>query len=161
MNTTASLPEVTPTQSGQGTAAYPDPSFAHPAYGDSGYATQAPYTAPAAPAGAAGGPGATGAVGPAGTASAAGKSSPEAVRIFAIVSFVLGIASIVSGWTFLAPIAGLVFGIIALRRHTTERTLALWGVWLNGIMLAFTAIGMLIGVTILGAGLLAIPFTGF
>ena len=155
MNTTASLPEVTPTQSDQGTTAYPDSSFAHPAYGDSGTAPQAPYTAPAAPAGAAG------VAGPAGTPSAAGKSSPETVRIFAIVSFVLGIASIVSGWTFLAPIAGLVFGIIALRRHTTERTLALWGVWLNGIMLAFTAIGMLISVTILGAGLLAIPFTGF
>ncbi|MBL3691051.1 hypothetical protein D3226_13990 [Leucobacter chromiireducens subsp. chromiireducens] len=75
-----------------------------------------------------------------------------------MVGFVLGIASIVSSWTFIAPIAGLILSILALRRGTTERTLALWGVWLNSIMLAFTAIGILIGAVALGAGLLALPF---
>ena len=84
--------------------------------------------------------------------------STENSRIFAIVGFVLGIASIVSGWTFVAPIAGLIFSILALRRGTSERTLALWGVWLNAIMLALTAIGILAGVVALGAGLLALPF---
>ncbi|GAA1615190.1 DUF4190 domain-containing protein [Leucobacter chromiireducens] len=82
----------------------------------------------------------------------------ENSRVFAIVGFVLGIASIVSSWTFIAPIAGLILSILALRRGTTERTLALWGVWLNSIMLAFTAIGILIGAVALGAGLLALPF---
>lgn len=62
---------------------------------------------------------------------------------FAITSFVLGIASIVSGWTFFAPIVGLVFGILALRRKAKERTLALWGVWINAIMLALSALMVL------------------
>lgn len=59
---------------------------------------------------------------------------------FSITSFVLGIASIVSGWTFVAPILGLVFGLLALRRQTKERTLALWGVWLNAAMLVLTVL---------------------
>ncbi len=71
---------------------------------------------------------------------------------FAIASFVIGIASILSAWTFVAPIVGLVLGILALRRNTKERTLALWGVWLNGAMLAFAAVGLvlLIGLTSFG-----------
>lgn len=77
---------------------------------------------------------------------------------FAITSFVLGIASIVSGWTFFAPIAGLILGILALRRGTTERTLALWGVWLNGVMLALSLIGIVVFGALLGAGMLALPF---
>ena len=77
---------------------------------------------------------------------------------FAITSFVLGIASIVSGWTFFAPIAGLILGILALRRGTTERTLALWGVWLNGVMLALSLIGIVVFGALVGAGILALPF---
>ena len=79
-------------------------------------------------------------------------------RAFAITSFVLGIASVVSGWTFVAPIAGLILGIIALRRNTNERTLALWGVWLNGIMLALAALAIVAFALLLGAGLIALPF---
>lgn len=72
---------------------------------------------------------------------------------FSVASFVIGIASILSAWTFVAPIVGLVLGILALRRNTTERTLALWGVWLNGAMLAFAAIGLVlfIGLASFGA----------
>jgi heme/copper-type cytochrome/quinol oxidase subunit 2 len=66
----------------------------------------------------------------------------ERERAFAITSFVLGIASVVSGWTFIAPIVGLIFGVLALRRGTSERTLALWGVWLNIAMLALTVIAV-------------------
>ena len=79
-------------------------------------------------------------------------------RAFAITSFVLGIASVVSGWTFIAPITGLILGVLALRRNTSERTLALWGVWLNAAMLALTALAVLVVVTLLGFGLLTIPF---
>lgn len=74
---------------------------------------------------------------------------------FAITSFVLGIASIVSSWTFIAPIIGLIFGILALRRGTKERTLALWGVWLNGVMLALTALIVLGFVALAGFGILS------
>lgn len=72
---------------------------------------------------------------------------------FAITSFVLGIASIVSGWTFIAPIVGLVFGVLALRRNTTERTLALWGVWLNIAMLALTVLAIFAAVIFFGFAL--------
>lgn len=72
--------------------------------------------------------------------SAPASASDENSRTFAITSFVLGIASIVSGWTVVAPAVGLIFGIISLRRNTSERTLALWGVWLNAAMLALTAL---------------------
>lgn len=63
---------------------------------------------------------------------------------FAITSFVLGIASILSGWTVIAPIIGLVFGVLSLRRKTTERTLALWGVWMNAAILALAVVGLAI-----------------
>ena len=80
---------------------------------------------------------------------------------FAITSFVLGIASIVSSWTFIAPIAGLVLGILALRRNTSERTLALWGVWMNAIMLAGTVLVATIAFVVFGASLLAtLPYWG-
>ncbi|MBL3700858.1 DUF4190 domain-containing protein [Leucobacter luti] len=91
---------------------------------------------------------------------AAAPVNPETTRTFGIVSFVLGILSVVSGWTFFVPAAGLVFGILALRRGAPDRTLTLWGVWLNGVMLALTALGLLIGAVALGFGLFAIPFFG-
>lgn len=76
----------------------------------------------------------------------------------ALTSFMLGIASVVFGWTFVAPITGLILGSIALRRRTNDRTLALWGVWLNGIMLALTALALLAMLALIGFGLIAIPF---
>lgn len=64
----------------------------------------------------------------------------DAGRGMAIASFVIGLASIVSGWTFFAPLTGLILGIIALRRRSAERTLAIWGVALNGAILAIMVI---------------------
>lgn len=81
-------------------------------------------------------------------------------RTFAITSFVLGILSVVSGWTFIAPIIGLVLGVLALRRNTSERTLALWGVWTSGVMLALSVIAVAFGAMFLGLGFLAAPFIG-
>lgn len=85
-------------------------------------------------------------------------SNPDTTRGFAITSLVLGIASVVSGWTFFVPVAGLVFGILALRRGTTDRTLTLWGVWLNAIMLALTALTVLFFVVVISLGFFALPF---
>lgn len=83
----------------------------------------------------------------------------EHARGFAIAAFVIGIASVVAGWTFIAPIVGLVLGIIAIRRNTPERTFALWGIWLNAAMLILTAIAATLGLgiaTVLGiSGLFA------
>lgn len=73
---------------------------------------------------------------------------------FAITSFVLGLASVVSSWVFIPPIVGLVFGILALRRGTKERTLAIWGVALNAVMLGLTLLVVLGFVAIAGFGIL-------
>ena len=74
---------------------------------------------------------------------------------FAIASFVVGIASIVSGWTLVAPIVGLILGVLALRRDTKERTLALWGVWMNAAILALVAIMLVFGIGLLIFGMVA------
>lgn len=98
---------------------------------------------------------------PTATATVPETSERGHENAFAITSFVLGIASIVSSWTFIAPIAGLVLGILALRRNTSERTLALWGVWMNAIMLAGTVLALTALVLIGGIGIIAtLPFWG-
>ncbi len=79
---------------------------------------------------------------------------------FAVTSFVLGIASIVAGWTFIAPVVGLIFGIISLRRRTAERTLALWGVWLNAAMLALSALIAIVFVGLFGLSVLGGALSG-
>lgn len=76
-------------------------------------------------------------------------------RSFAIASFVIGLASIVSGWTLVAPVVGLILGVLALRRETPERTLALWGVWMNAAILALVAIMLVFGIGLLIFGLMA------
>lgn len=86
-------------------------------------------------------------------ASAPGPSQ-SANSAFAITSFVLGLASVVSSWVFIPPIVGLVFGILALRRGTKERTLAIWGVALNAVMLGLTLLVVLGVVAIAGFGIL-------
>ena len=113
------------------------PQNGAPQYGAPQYAPQAPAQAPTQPL-----PG-------------------EHSYGFAIASFVIGIASIIGGWTLIAPAVGLVLGIPALRRHTTERTLALWGVWLNGVILAFAAIGIVLLVGLASFGMLAGTFASF
>lgn len=57
-----------------------------------------------------------------------------------ITSFVLGLCSIVLGWTFIAPIVGLVLGIMARKREPRGRTFANWGIGLNSAMLILSAL---------------------
>ncbi|MBK0422786.1 DUF4190 domain-containing protein [Leucobacter sp. CSA2] len=97
--------------------------------------------------------------GPAAAAPRGPQPDPAGrTHTFTIASFILGIVSVVSGWTFIAPIVGLTLGVIALRRGTKDRALALWGVWLNAAMLAISAIVVLFSVLFVGMGLLAVPF---
>lgn len=93
---------------------------------------------------------------PAGPQRAPGKNSYG----YSIASFVLGIASIVSGWTFIAPIVGLVLGSLALKRNTPERTLALWGVWLNGVILGLAVLAVVLFITLASLGVMTGVFTG-
>lgn len=129
--TTAAPTTIAPETEPQYTQApYTQTPHAHPQYAP----TQAPNPAPAADA--------------------------QRAGAFAVTSFVLGIVSIAAGWTFVAPVIGLVFGILALRRGARERALAIWGVWLNGAMLAFSALMLLIGAGALGVAIASGIFTG-
>jgi hypothetical protein len=80
------------------------------------------------------------------------------VKTLSITSFVLGLASIAFGWTLVAPVAGLVVGIMALKREPLGRTFAIWGIVLNAVMLAGVAIGLIAAFVGLGIGLAALPF---
>lgn len=126
MTTNTALTQEAPT-TGQGTNA-------------SGSAPETLFAAPATTAQAAGTDFPAEAPGQTAAPAAAQTATQGRGNAFAITSFVLGIASIVSGWTFFAPIVGIIFGVLALRRETGERTLALWGVWMNVAMLALTVL---------------------
>lgn len=93
------------------------------------------------------------------TTGSAPRPYPTApARTLSITSFALGLASIVFSWTFLAPIAGLVLGVLALGREPRGRTFAIWGIVLNTVMLAGILIGLLIAVVGFGVGLAVLPF---
>lgn len=72
---------------------------------------------------------------------------------WSITSLVIGIVSIFMGWTFLAPIAGLVVGIMAKRREPHARTMANWGI---GVNVATLLLGVVLWVLFAGAVLAAI-----
>jgi len=80
---------------------------------------------------------------------------PARSSTLAVSSLVLGLVSIIAGWTFLVPIAGLVAGILALGREPQARTLAIWGIVLNAVLLAGSLLLVLLA---LALGLLALPF---
>ncbi len=74
---------------------------------------------------------------------------------FSITSFVLGIASVTMGWTLVAPIIGLVLGIMGRRSEPGHRALSLWGIILNAVMLTFTVLALVFGLIVL---LAVLPF---
>ncbi len=86
----------------------------------------------------------------------AGYPAP-APKGLSITSMVLGIASLLMGWTFLMPIAGLVFGIMALKREPSARGMSITGIVLSGLCL----IGWAIGIAGLIAFSLFVPFAAF
>jgi len=84
-------------------------------------------------------------------------AAPAPSTPFSLTSLILGVTSVFFGLTVVAPVAGLVFGILGLRREPTGRTLAIWGIVLNSVMLGFVA---LIAVFLIFAGLL-VPFIAY
>ena len=86
----------------------------------------------------------------------AATAAPVAeTRGFSIASLVLGLVSIVAASTFFVPAAGLVLGIMALQREPASRTMAIWGIVLNSVMLAGT---VLVGLGVAVFGLAMLPF---
>lgn len=71
-------------------------------------------------------------------------------RGFGIASLVLGAASLLAGWTFLAPTVGLVLGILSRRREPDAHGFALAGIILNAVALIGWVLAGL-GVAALGA----------
>lgn len=80
--------------------------------------------------------------------------APAPSTPFSLTSLILGVTSVFFGLTVIAPIAGLVFGILGLRREPTGRTLAIWGIVLNSVMLGLVAL-MIVALLFFG---LLIPF---
>ena len=77
---------------------------------------------------------------------------------FSIASLVLGLVSIVASYTFIVPAAGLVLGIMALKREPASRTMAIWGIVLNAVMLG-GAVLVTLGALVFGLAML--PFLPF
>lgn len=82
-------------------------------------------------------------------------TAPAETRAFSISSLVLGLVSIVAGLTFFVPAAGLVLGIMALKREPASRTMAIWGIVLNAVMLGGS---VLVTLGALAVGLAFLPF---
>jgi hypothetical protein len=91
-------------------------------------------------------------------APVAGAPLAEESRGFGISSLVLGLVSILAGFTLVVPAGGLVLGILALKREPASRTMAIWGIVLNGVMLAGAVLATLVAVAF---GLAVLPFLPF
>lgn len=68
-------------------------------------------------------------------------------------SLVLGICSLLAGWTFVAPVVGLCLGIASRSREPLARGRAGWGILLNLVALA---VWILVGVLLVVGGALAV-----
>ncbi|PPG50468.1 hypothetical protein C5C27_16885, partial [Rathayibacter sp. AY2B7] len=78
--------------------------------------------------------------------------------VISLTSLILGVTSVFFGLTVIAPAAGLVFGILGLRREPTGRTLSIWGIVLNSVMLGLVllfAIAVLVVVVLVPLAALA------
>lgn len=77
-------------------------------------------------------------------------------RGLSVASLIIAIASVFFGWTFIAPIAAFVLGIMGLRREPDGRGLA-WA----GIVISFlTLFGWILVILAFGAVLLPLLFVG-
>jgi hypothetical protein len=76
-----------------------------------------------------------------------------------ITSFVLGLVSIFFGFVFFVPIAGLVLGILALKKEPTARGFAIAGIWINAVVLGLVVLGIIaIVVFVLLFGAFSLPY---
>lgn len=80
---------------------------------------------------------------------------------WSVTSLVIGIVSIFMGWTFLAPIAGIIVGVMAKGREPHARTIANWGI---GVNVATLVLGLILwiafGALVLGAIGLGVATSG-
>ena len=94
---------------------------------------------------------------PAPVTTGAAAATEVEQRGFAVSSLVLGLVSIVASYTFFVPIVGLVLGVMALKREPASRTMAIWGIVLNAVMLA-GAVLVTFGALVFGLAMLPFAF---
>jgi hypothetical protein len=76
---------------------------------------------------------------------------PGPPRGLSITSMILGLVSIVAGFTFLVPLIGFVLGIIGLRKEPAGRGMAITGLILNGLFVIGWAL-LILFVFVIGIG---------
>lgn len=71
-----------------------------------------------------------------------------------VASMVLGLVSIVLGFTFVTPLTGLILGIVGARREPLARGFSVTGIILNGLMLLgwVMLLAFLFSIAAIGAG---------
>ena len=72
-------------------------------------------------------------------------------KTLSISSMVLGIASLLFGWTFLVPIAGVICGFMGMKREPAAKGFWLTGLVLNGLALLGWIIGLIVIMVLGGA----------
>ncbi|KTR37460.1 hypothetical protein NS263_15580 [Curtobacterium oceanosedimentum] len=70
-----------------------------------------------------------------------------------IASMVLGLVSIVLGFTFLVPLVGFVLGIIGVRKEPAGRGMAITGLVLNGLFVVGWALFVILVIGVGAAGI--------
>jgi hypothetical protein len=76
---------------------------------------------------------------------------PGPPKGLSITSMVLGLVSIVLGFTFLVPVVGFVLGIVGIRREPAGRGMAITGLVLNGLFVIGWAL-VIVLVFVIGLG---------
>lgn len=69
-------------------------------------------------------------------------------RGLSIASMVLGIASVLFGWTVVVPLTGVVLGIVGIRKEPAGKAMAITGLVLNGLALSVWVVLLLILVAV-------------
>jgi len=85
------------------------------------------------------------------------QADTEPPRGLSIASMVLGVLSLVFGFSVVVPILGFVLGSIALKREPEGRAFAIAGLWLNGVVLLLGLVVLIIVIVALSIGAFTIP----
>lgn len=76
--------------------------------------------------------------------------APAPPRGMSVASMVLGLVSIVFGFTFFLPLIGFILGIVGIRREPAGRGMAITGLILNGLFVIGWTLIVLAVIGVLG-----------
>ena len=75
-------------------------------------------------------------------------------RTLSIVSLALGAASIVFGFTFFVPLAGIIVGVLGYRQEAAARAFSVWGIVLSALAIFGWVLVAILGLAAAGPWLL-------